>query len=142
GRRDDVQGLVEATLVPLLDVVAEADGWYARFLARMRWEPEASDVVVSLSASASFRHVVVGLNRALHDLAPAVRRHRIDQLLTLGIGTLAGWEGAPSRGEQRLSRSQLADDLISTGVALLGAPSVPMPRVSSSARADLTGAST
>src|SRR3954453_21572542 len=46
GRRDGVQGLVEATLVPLLDVVAEADGWYARFLARMRWEPEAWDVVV------------------------------------------------------------------------------------------------
>jgi AcrR family transcriptional regulator len=139
GRADDVRGLVEANVVPLLDVVAHADGWYARFIARMRWEPAAWDVVVSLSASASFREVVRGLNRVLSDLPPAVRRHRIDQMLTLTIGTIAGWEGAPGRGERRLSRTQLADDLVSTAVALLLAPCEPIEPLAISAPLDLTG---
>jgi AcrR family transcriptional regulator len=140
GRADEVRGLVEATVVPLLDVVADGDGWYARFIARMRWEPAAWDVVVSLSTSGSFRDVVRGLNRALSDLPPAVRRHRIDQMLTLTIGTIAGWEGAPARGEKRLSRTQLADDLVSTAVALLLAPCEPIQPLAISQQLDLTGA--
>ena len=139
-RTDEVRGLVEATVVPLLDIVAEVDGWYARFLARMRWEPAAWDIVVSLSTATSFRRVVSGLNRALRDLPPAVRRHRLDQMLTLAIGTLAGWEGAPSRGEKRLSRAQLADDLVSTAVALLRAPCEPIEPLAISQQPDLTGA--
>ena len=142
GRGDDVQGLVEATVVPLTDVVAEVDAWYARFLARMRWEAEAWAVVASLSASASFRRVVAGLNRALADLPAGVRRHRIDQMLTLAVGTIAGWEGAPARGERRLSRADLAADLVSTGVALLCAPRTPTHALLHSRAPDLTGAPT
>jgi len=140
GRGGEVRGLVEATVVPLLDVVAAADGWYGRFLARMRWETAAWDVVGSLAVSASFREVVRGLNRALHDLPPAVRRHRIDQMLTLAVGTIAGWEGAPGRGEKRLSRTQLADDLVATSVALLLAPCEPIEPLAISPQPDLTGA--
>lgn len=139
-RAEEVRGLVEATVVPLIDVVAEAEGWYGRFLARMRWEPAGWDVVLSLSASGSFRQVVVGLNRALRDLPAPVRRHRIDQMLTLTIGTIAGWEGAPARGEKRLSRTQLADDLVSTAVALLLASCEPIEPLAMSLQPDLTGA--
>ena len=38
---DDVRGLVAAIVVPLVEVVAELDGWYARFQARTRWDTEA-----------------------------------------------------------------------------------------------------
>ena len=139
-RGEEIRGLVEANVVPLLDVVADAEGWYGRFLARMRWEPAGWDVVLSLSASGSFREVVRRLNRALADVPPAVRRHRLDQMLTLAIGTIAGWEGAPARGEKRLGRAQLADDLVSTSVALLLAPCVPIEPLAISAQPDLTGA--
>src|SRR3954447_16573999 len=34
---DNVRGLVAAIIVPLVEVVSEVDGWYARFQARTRW---------------------------------------------------------------------------------------------------------
>ena len=114
----DVRGLVEATVIPLLDVVAETDGWYARFLARTRWDPIAWEVLQSLSTSTSFETVVRGLNRELAHLPRPIRRHRIDQLLTLVLGTLAGWEG----GHRRLDRATLSAELVETAVSLLTAP--------------------
>ena len=42
--------------------------------------------------------------------------------MTLIIGTIAGWEGAPDRGEARLAIEDLAADLVATSVALLSAP--------------------
>ena len=121
--KHDVRGLVEATVIPLLDVVAETDGWYARFLARTRWDPIAWEVLQSLSTSTSFETVVRGLNKALAGLPRRVRRHRIDQLLTLVLGTLAGWEGAPDRDAYRLDRATFSTELVETAVALLTAPS-------------------
>jgi hypothetical protein len=53
---------------------------------------------------------------------------------------MAGWEGAPGRGEKRLSRTQLADDLVSTAVALLLAPCEPIEPLAISPQPDLTGA--
>ncbi len=131
GREDDVVALVEAAILPLLDVVAETDGWYARFQARARWDTLAWSVVVSLSTFTSFAKVVGLLDRALDDVPVALRRHRMDQLLTLMLGTLAGWEGAPDRGEQRLPRDVLADELVSAGVAVLAAPTLARTGASS-----------
>src|SRR5918997_1169788 len=37
GRGHDVTAVVEAIVVPLVEVVAETNGWYGRFLARTRW---------------------------------------------------------------------------------------------------------
>jgi AcrR family transcriptional regulator len=130
GRAEDLRGLVEAIVVPLVDVVAETDGWYGRFLARTRWDPFAWNVLVSLNTSTSFEIAVRGVNRALGELPRDVRHHRIDQMMTLVLGTIAGWEGAPERGERRLGRDRLAAELVSTSFALLTAPSF-----------DLTGAS-
>jgi len=123
GRAGEVRGLVEAIVLPLLAVVEESDGWYARFLARTRWDPFAWNVLASLPTSTSFRAVMSGLHRALSDVPRAIRQHRIEQMLTLVIGTLAGWEGAPDRGEKRLDQRTLASELVSTATALLTAPS-------------------
>lgn len=126
GRDHEVRGLVEAIVLPLLDVVAESNGWYARFLARTRWDPEAWGVLMSLSTATSFERAVRNLSRALGDLPRPVRHHRIDQLLTLVLGTLAGWEGAPDRGERRLARDELAAELVCTAVALVTAEREPI----------------
>lgn len=121
----DIAVLIELLVVPLVDVVAEVNGSYARFIARTRWEPEAWNALLQQPASASFARMIKHLDRALAergDLTPAVRRSRLDQLMTLVVGTIAGWEGAPDRGEARLSRALLVDELVATGVALVTAP--------------------
>ena len=71
---------------------------------------------------ASFTTAMRKLNRALGDLPRAVRHSRLDQLMTLVLGTIAGWEGAADRGQSRLSAEALENELISTGVAVLTAP--------------------
>lgn len=119
---DDVRGLVAAVVVPLVDVVAEADGWYARFQARTRWDTEAWDALQRVPTGASFATAMRRLNRALDDLPRGIRRSRLDQLMTLVLGTIAGWEGAADRGQSRLSAEALEHELISTGVAVLTAP--------------------
>ena len=115
---DDVRGLVAAIVVPLVEVVAESDGWYARFQARLRWEPTSWEALQRVAAGGSFTTAMRKLNRCLGDLPRAVRHSRLDQLMTLVIGTIAGWES----GASRLSAEALENELISTGVAVLTAP--------------------
>ena len=122
GRLDDVDALVESLVLPLLEVVADADGWYGRFLARTRWEPTAWAAVQGLAVADSLRDSTRRLWAALDALPAPLRRSRLDQLATLVMGTIAGWEGAPDRGEPRLPVPHLAAELVSTGVALLTAP--------------------
>jgi AcrR family transcriptional regulator len=119
---DDVRGLVAAIIVPLVEVVSEVDGWYARFQARTRWDTEAWDALQKVPTGASFTTAMRKLNRALGDLPRAIRHSRLDQLMTLVLGTIAGWEGAADRGQSRLSAEALANELMSTGVAVLTAP--------------------
>ena len=119
---DDVRGLVAAIVVPLVEVVAEADGWYARFQARLRWEPTSWEALQRVTAGSSFTAAMRKLNRALGDVPRPIRHSRLDQLMTLVIGTIAGWEGAGDRGASRLSADALEHELISTGVAVLTAP--------------------
>lgn len=118
----DVRALVATIVVPLVEVVAETNGWYARFQARLRWEPTSWEALKQVTAGGAFAAAMRKLNRALADVPRAVRHSRLDQLMTLVIGTIAGWEGAPERGESRLSVEALEADLISTGVAVLTAP--------------------
>lgn len=122
GRLDDLPALVEALVVPLLQVVAETDGWYGRFLARTRWEPSAWAELEELAVAKSFRDSAAHLWACLAHLPAPIRRSRLDQLATLVMGTIAGWEGAPDRGQRRLPVPLLAAELVSTGVALLTAP--------------------
>jgi hypothetical protein len=127
-----LDAVVEATILPLLEVVAETDAWYARFLARTRWDPTAWAVIASLGAAGSLRSAVERLIGLLADLPAPIRRSRLDQMLTLIIGTIAGWEGAPDRGEPRLPIEDLAADLVATTVALLSAPVTARPTTSRS----------
>lgn len=122
GTLDDVGALVEALVVPLLEVVAETDGWYGRFLARTRWEPSAWAELEALAVARSFRDSAAHLWACLADLPAPIRRSRLDQLATLVMGTIAGWEGAADRGQRRLPVPVLAAELVTTGVALLTAP--------------------
>src|SRR5437867_4779631 len=54
-RGDDVTALVEAAVVPLVELVADTDGWYGRFLARLRWDAFAAEVADALPTVSSFR---------------------------------------------------------------------------------------
>jgi AcrR family transcriptional regulator len=119
---DDLAGLVAAVVVPLAEVVADSSGWYARFQARLRWEPTAWEALQRVATGGSFATAMRKLNRALGDEPRAIRHSRLDQLMTLVIGTLAGWEGARDRNLPRLSAQALQAELISTGVAVLTAP--------------------
>jgi AcrR family transcriptional regulator len=119
---DDIRGLVAAIVVPLVEVVSETDGWYARFQARLRWEPTSWEALQQVASQSGFAATMRKLNRALDDLSRPVRHSRLDQLMTLIIGTIAGWEAARARDAARLSVDALANELISTGVAVLMAP--------------------
>jgi AcrR family transcriptional regulator len=109
-RDDDLEAVVAATIVPLLEVVAETNAWYARFLARTRWDPTAWAVIWALPVADSLRTAYGDLLRHLDHLPPAIAGSRLDQLLTMVIGTIAGWEGAPDRDQPRLALADLAAD--------------------------------
>ena len=117
----DVAGLVAAIAVPLTDVVAETDAWYGRFLARTQWDPFAGDVVADLPVGASYRRAL-GLLAAATDLPDILRRLRFDQIGTLLVGTVAGWEWQGHRGTRRVGLSDLQAELVSTMCAVVGAP--------------------
>ncbi len=114
--------LIEAVVVPLVEAVTGTDGWYGRFLARVRWDPVAADLVAGLQSAEGFALAVEGLRPHLHDLPSSLRRNRIEQVLTLLTGTLAGWEWAQHRGERRLTAAALQAELIATSLAVLQAP--------------------
>jgi AcrR family transcriptional regulator len=122
GRGHEVAALVETIVVPLVEAVATTDGWYGRFLARTRWDTFARDVVADLPTVSSYREAMTRLDRALRDLPAGIRRSRADQLLTVVVGTLAGWEWAVLRGEPRLPVASLTAELVTTAVAMLTAP--------------------
>jgi AcrR family transcriptional regulator len=125
---DEPAGLVEALVVPLVDAVAATDdqdgdgGWYARFLARARWDTMAAEVLVDHPAATSVRELNRRLRHRLAEVPPEVRHSRIEQVHTLVVGTLAGWEWARARDERRLAPADLATDLTATGLAVLTAP--------------------
>lgn len=123
GRGHDPRALVEAVVVPLVEVIGEVHGWYGRFLARVQWDTFASTVVTGLPAVSSFREAIDRLNRTLDHLPEPVRRGRTDQLTTLVIGTLAGWEWAHDRRQSRLPADLLTAELVATGLAVITAPS-------------------
>jgi len=121
GRADDLAALVRAAIEPLVEVVAETDGWYGRFLARTRWDTLAADVLVDLPEVSSYRAVVLRIVSLL-DMPVEIRRSRADQTLTLVVGTIAGWEWARQLGRPRLDQHRLTGELVSTSIAILEAP--------------------
>lgn len=122
GRDRELAGLVEAAVAPLVEVVAETDCWYARFLARTRWDPLALSVLADLPEASAFRTAVLRIVALLDDLPGELRRSRADQMVTLLVGSVAGWEWARQRGDERLAQQTLIDELVTTVLGLLRAP--------------------
>ncbi|MBX3313409.1 MAG: TetR family transcriptional regulator [Actinobacteria bacterium] len=118
--RDDLEGFVDATVRPLVEVVEETDGWYARFLVRARWDTFAQGVVADAPVLSSFRRVVELILSRL-DGPFEHRLERIDQMTTLLIGTIAGWEWRGHDDERRPSADALRADLAGTCRAVLTA---------------------
>jgi AcrR family transcriptional regulator len=141
GLGDDVPGLVAALVEPLVAIVTETGGWYGRFLARVRFDPFASEVVEGLPVADVVRETNGRLHHALADLAPDVRHGRIEKLNTLLIGTVAAWEWARDRGQRRLDAQLMGDELIATGVAVLTAPQLASAEPDTSPVPSLSGAS-
>ena len=121
--RDDVRALAAAVVEPLATVVAETNGWYGRFLARMQWDPFAQRVVRELPVLSSYRRVSKLLAGALPAMPIGVRRSRLDQMGSLVIGTIAGWEWQRHRGQRVLPIAALHTDLTTTVTAVLTTPS-------------------
>jgi len=125
GRERDLDALVAAIVVPLVDFVTESHGWYGRFLARTRWDTFAGRVLADLDVRSSLREVLGHLTDLMSDLPAAVRRSRLEHVNTLLIGTVAGWEWARDRSDRTSSAQFLTSDLIATSVAILTAASAP-----------------
>jgi AcrR family transcriptional regulator len=119
---DPLAALVHALVAPLVDAVAATPSWYGRFLARARWDTLAAEVLAEHPAASSVREANRRLQRELAEMPSDLRHGRIDQLHTLLVGSIAGWEWARDRHEAHLLPGVLAADLTATGVAVLSAP--------------------
>jgi AcrR family transcriptional regulator len=118
GSSGDVARLVEATIRPLIEVVAESHGWYGRFLVRARWDAFAQRVLLDVPALSSYRRAMKSIEQLL-DAPVATRFDRLDQMATLFIGTIAGWEWRRDDGVQVPKPDQLTIDLTATCHAVL-----------------------
>ncbi len=115
--------LVRAIVEPLVAVIAETEGWYGRFLARTQWDTFARELVLELPVVDSYRRaceLVLAQHFAGVDRQLAV--NRIDQMGSVLIGTIAGWEWRLHRREPRLAVEALQTDLVATITATLTAP--------------------
>jgi len=118
----DLRAVVDATVRPLAEVVAETDGWYGRFLVRTRWDAFARTVVADLPVLSSFERALGLLAAHLDALDRVTRTSRLDQVATLFIGTVAGWEWRRAHSDPVRSVDDLVADLVSTCHAVLTAP--------------------
>jgi AcrR family transcriptional regulator len=127
GGTDDLPVMVEATVRPLAEVVDETNGWYARFLVRTRWDAFAREVVAALPVLSSYRRAVT-LLRAQLALVPDLCADRLDQMATLFIGTIAGWEWRRHDGRRLASLDARCANLTATCSAVLTAPILDLTR--------------
>lgn len=119
---EDLHEIVRAAVEPLAGVVMETNGWYGRFLVRARWDTFAQGVVAGLPVLSSWSRLLAELVPHVRPLRMPLRRARLEQMGTLLIGSVAGWEWQREQGELRVSVRALQTDLISTITAVLTAP--------------------
>ncbi len=122
---DDVKGPIEVLVRPLADMVVASDGWYARFLARARWDPVSLEVIGAQPEAYSYHAARARLADAMAALPPRIRASRLDQIDDVAMCTLAAWEWSRDRGEERLDADVMIDEIITTSVAIA---CVPPPR--------------
>jgi hypothetical protein len=88
----------------------------------VRFDPFATEVVEGLPVADAVRETNRRLHHALTDLPAPVRHGRVEKLNTLLIGTVAAWEWARDRDQERPDTQLMSDELVATGVAVLTAP--------------------
>lgn len=123
GAAHDLHSVLDATIGPLVEVVDETGGWYARFLVRTRWDVFAQRVLRDSPVVSSFRRALDLIDQIL-DGPAELRAERLDQMNTLLIGTVAGWEWRGHNRQPRPSAAALRIDLVATcrGVLTAGVP--------------------
>jgi len=123
GSAGDLHAVLDATVGPLVEVVDETGGWYARFLVRTRWDAFAQRVLSDSPVVSSFRRALEMIDRIL-DGPASLRAERLDQMNTLLIGTVAGWEWRGHNRQPRPAAAALRTDLVATcrGVLTAGVP--------------------
>lgn len=121
-RGDDIVGLINALMFPLVNYITSHDGWYGRFLVRTEFDYFATTVKNSLPVSVPVRDIMQRLVRQLTELEPRVRHQRVKQMMTHYISAVADWEWARERGERRMTADALCQDLLATSVSILTAP--------------------
>jgi AcrR family transcriptional regulator len=117
-----VTEVVRALVEPLASVGAATDGWYGRFLARTQWDTFAREVVSGLPVLSSFRRASELLVAHLDGMPADVVALRLDEVGTLLVGTIAGWEWRRHRAEPAVPLDALEADLVATITAVLTAP--------------------
>lgn len=127
GRGLDPLGLAEASMIPLAEHVgADPDGYFGRFLLRVRWHPEGRAATAQSIPLLAVRELRDRLDTVLADLSPAVRRWRRMQLQTHLVAAVADWEELRDARRLRPSAEELVEDLVRTGHSIITAPaSVP-----------------
>jgi AcrR family transcriptional regulator len=113
GRGEDVEALVEALVVPLVEFTLRrpGSGHYARFLAVSYSDPQWSDVALQSEHGRVFRDWRRRLeDGALAQLPKPLRRLRVDRAVMGVIAEVARWEAG--REIRRLSHDELVRDLV------------------------------
>jgi AcrR family transcriptional regulator len=137
GRQGDLQGFVEALVVPLAEAIGSpsAPSYYARFASQLAFDPEF-DVIVELDRPflSGLRRVIEGMLLCLGDLPLSVAQTRIHLTLRLVTVALADQERLATSPDGAPWRRVSVTDLVDAGMALLtgprsGAPGDP-PRAS------------
>lgn len=119
---DDLIVLAEALMFPLIEYVTTHEGWYGRFLLRTQSDQYAKKIKNSVPASLPVIEIARRLTRAQTNLPARVRHARTEQLMTHYISAVADWEWARDLKQRRLSPTELFEDVLATGCAILLAP--------------------
>jgi AcrR family transcriptional regulator len=121
GRGDDLRGLVEAFVYPIVEMSLDRPGSsYARFLS----QAYRDDTVIRIAGQEHLRGAFLAWSERVsaqmaHIPAP-LQRARIERVASMVIHTLALWEGG--RGEQDIPLPARLDDLVDSCVAVVNGP--------------------
>lgn len=119
---------MHALVAPLAEAVtASPNGWYGRFLSRVRWDRFALDVLQRRPAATSWLQAQQLLAAQLADLPRLYRHSRMEMVTTLVVGTVGSWEWRRDRGEPHLSPADLVAELVTSSVGVLRADALARP---------------
>lgn len=126
GAELDLRALVEMLAAPLLEGQRAATH-YCRFLEAVRNHPVVSNrMQLARQDRAAVRIITARLDRALGEFPAALRRRRLEALITAMFALLADHERTPRAGRDDAGDEHpAAEDIIDMLVGLLTAPAAP-----------------